>query len=63
LKKSLADGFEDGLVAVVERQFDLDGTIVLQFGRAIGMTNLVQFAVLNQTRAAAASPRGFLLGT
>lgn len=34
LKKSLADGFEDSIVAIVERQFDLDGAVVLQFGRS-----------------------------
>jgi hypothetical protein len=32
LLKSLSFGFEDGLVAVVIGEFDLDGTVVEQFG-------------------------------
>jgi hypothetical protein len=34
LKKSFAAGFEDGIVAVVEGQFDLDVVVVFEFGRA-----------------------------
>jgi hypothetical protein len=32
LKKSLADGFEDRIVAVVERQLDLDRAVIVEFG-------------------------------
>jgi hypothetical protein len=35
LKKSLAAAREDGVVAVIERQRNLDGAVVLEFGRAV----------------------------
>src|SRR5215471_16473771 len=35
LKKSLAAAGEDGIVAVVERELDLDRAVVLQFGRSV----------------------------
>ena len=35
LKKSLATADEDGIVAVVEGEFDLDGAVVLKFGRSV----------------------------
>src|SRR5260221_10549472 len=35
LKKSLAAAGEDGVVAVIERQRNLDGAVLLEFGRAV----------------------------